>query len=106
MMKIYIKNMVCQGTRKFVLQEVKKLGLRLKSFEPDVIEFYHELTQEEINALICSLKKYGLEVSSVNNNQIMVREIAYEKEDPVISLEEYLTDSNGSKHGQPVFSRI
>lgn len=59
-MKIYIKNMVCQGTRKFVLMEIKKLGLNLKSLESDVMEFQGELSPSEELALEFRLGKYGL----------------------------------------------
>jgi hypothetical protein len=60
-MKIYIKNMVCQGTRKFVLMEIKKLGLNLKSLELDVLEFQGELSPSQEVALEYRLGKYGLE---------------------------------------------
>jgi hypothetical protein len=59
-MKIYIKNMVCQGTRKFVLMEIKKLGLNLKSLESDVMEFQGVLSPSEEVALEFRLGKYGL----------------------------------------------
>lgn len=62
-MKIFIKNMVCQGTRKFVLKEIKKLGFRLISFESGELEFSGELSPVETNALERSLNKYGLEMS-------------------------------------------
>jgi hypothetical protein len=66
-MKIYIKNMVCQGTRKFVLMEIKKLGLNLKSLESDMMEFQGELSPSEEVALEYRLGKYGLEtVREVN----------------------------------------
>jgi hypothetical protein len=32
-MKIYIKNMVCQGTRFFVIQELEGLGFKYNTFE-------------------------------------------------------------------------
>jgi hypothetical protein len=59
-MKIYIKNMVCQGTKKFVLMEIKKLGLNLKALESDFIEFQGELSPSEEFALGFRLGKYGL----------------------------------------------
>ena len=54
-MKIYIKNMVAQGTRKFVLMELKKLGLRLISFESGEMVFQDELSAHESAALEKSL---------------------------------------------------
>lgn len=62
-MKIYIKNMVCQGTRKFVMMEIKRLGLKLISFNSGAMEFYGELSPFETCALVSSLNKYGLKVS-------------------------------------------
>jgi hypothetical protein len=62
-MKIYIKNMVCQGTRKFVLMEIKKLGLNLKSLESGVMEFQNELSPSEEVTLEFRLGKYGLETA-------------------------------------------
>lgn len=62
-MKIYIKNMVCQGTRKFVMMEIKRLGLKLISFNSGALEFYGELSPFETCALVSSLNKYGLKVS-------------------------------------------
>jgi predicted PilT family ATPase len=61
-MKIYIKNMVCQGTRFFVLHELEKLGLEYDSFELGEIDFVEELSMNEIKALDESLHKYGLEL--------------------------------------------
>jgi hypothetical protein len=68
-MKIYIKNMVCQGTKKFVLREIKNLGLNLKSFESDVMEFQSELSPHESEVLILSLRKYGLEAAQRKNGR-------------------------------------
>lgn len=59
-MKIYIKNMVCQGTKKYVLLEVKKLGLNLKSFESAELEFQNDLSPTQQAALEFRLAKYGL----------------------------------------------
>ena len=64
-MKVYIKNMVCQGTRKFVLLEIKKLGLSLVSFESGEIEFQNDLSPLETSELEVKLQKYGLEMVSV-----------------------------------------
>lgn len=68
-MKIYLKNMVCQGTRKFVLMELKKLGLKLKSFEMGEMEFRRDLSDEEEYQLEISLKKYGLEMIAIRGNE-------------------------------------
>jgi hypothetical protein len=63
-MKIYIKNMVAQGTRRFVLAELKKLGLKLLSFDFGEMEFEDQLSEAEISAVEISLGKYGLELLS------------------------------------------
>lgn len=59
--------MVCQGTKKFVLREIKNLGLNLKSFESDVIEFEGQLSPHDTEMLMLSLRKYGLEAVKRNN---------------------------------------
>lgn len=61
-MKIYIKNMVCQGTKFFVLLEMEKLGIKFSTFELGEIEIEDDLTLVEIRRLDNSLRKYGLEV--------------------------------------------
>ncbi len=61
-MKLYIKNMVCPGTKKFVLLELKQLGFKNYSFELGSINFKQNLSLEEIEKLDYSLHKYGLEV--------------------------------------------
>lgn len=87
--------MVCQGTRKFVLMEVKKLGLKIKSFESDEIEFNRDLSQEETGQVIRSLNKYGLELVSRNNKNRDER-ITYQKSEPKIPVAEYnFMDENG-----------
>ncbi len=61
-MKIYIKNMACQGTKFFVLLEMEKLGIKFSTFELGEIEIEDDLTLVEIRRLDNSLRKYGLEV--------------------------------------------
>lgn len=61
-MKIFIKNMVCQGTRRFVMMEIKKLGLKLNSFDSGELEFVQDLSPVQTCALERSLNKYGLEM--------------------------------------------
>lgn len=85
-MKIFIKNMVCQGTRKFVLAEIRKLGLKLKSFETGEIEFSRELTAEETGKVIVSLKKYGLEAVPAKNGNSVFHTIS--NQDHMVLVEE------------------
>lgn len=54
--------MVCPGTKKFVLLELKELGFKYYSFELGLVNFKHDLSLEEIEKLDYSLHKYGLEV--------------------------------------------
>lgn len=63
-MKIYIKNMVAQGTRRFVLAELKKLGIKLISFDSGEMEFEDQLSEADRKAIELSLGKYGLELIS------------------------------------------
>jgi len=60
-MKIYIKNMVCQGTKFFVINELRKLGFRYNKFESGELDLREDLSLSEIKELDHSLRKYGLE---------------------------------------------
>ena len=62
-MDIYIKNMVCLGTKLMVLNELGKLGLNYKTFEFGKLEFEKTLSQSEIQDLESSLSQYGLKLS-------------------------------------------
>lgn len=75
-MKIYLKNMVCQGSRFFVLHELDRLGLKFKTFELGEIDFVNDLSLKEIRKLDQSLRKYGLELSTGKNRLVFeVRKI-------------------------------
>ena len=62
-MEIYIRNMVCRGTKPLVLHELGKLGLNYKTFEFGKLEFEKNLSQSEIQVLESSLSQYGLKLS-------------------------------------------
>jgi hypothetical protein len=69
-MKIYLKNMVCQGSRIIVLHELERLGLKFKTFELGEIDFDNEISREELKKLDISLRKYGLELSNGENKLV------------------------------------
>jgi chemotaxis receptor (MCP) glutamine deamidase CheD len=96
-MKIFIKNMVCQGTRKFVLMEIKRLGLSLKTFEMDELEFQSELSAEQVENVISVLKKYGLEVMAKNNRLANEVKIGFNPPEPRISVKKYVVEKNLSE---------
>ena len=77
-MKILIKNMVALGTKKFVLNEVKKMGLKLLSFESGELIFQNDLTANESETLKTRLEKYGLELiySEPPESKVEVMEMA------------------------------
>jgi sugar phosphate isomerase/epimerase len=62
-MKIYIKNMVSQGTRSYVLRELERLGFKYNTFGSGEIDFVEDLSSAEIKELDHSLQKYGLEMT-------------------------------------------
>jgi hypothetical protein len=68
-MKIYIKNMVCQGTGIFVLHELERLGHKYNTFEFGELDFEGDLTLSEIKKLCQSLRKYGLVLTFSKNKQ-------------------------------------
>jgi AraC-like DNA-binding protein len=69
-MKVYIKNMVCQGTKFFVLYELERLGLNFRSFELGEIEFTKDLSMAQMIKLDESLHKYGLEIIFKNSKLV------------------------------------
>lgn len=70
-MKIYIKNMVCQGTKFFVLLEMEKLGIKYSKFQLGEIDFEDDLTLTEIKRLDNALRKYGLEIMFRKSKLVM-----------------------------------
>jgi hypothetical protein len=62
-MKIFIKNMVCNGTRSYVIQELEELGFKYNTFESGEIDFVKDLSKSDKNKIDQSLQKYGLELS-------------------------------------------
>jgi hypothetical protein len=59
-MKVYIENMVCQGTRQLLLLEFGKLGIAINTFGSGEIEFKKDLSASEIEKLDHSFEKIGL----------------------------------------------
>lgn len=60
-MKIYIKNMVCQGTRLLIIQELQRLGFKFRSFESGGIDIEKDLSQSEIELIDNVLNSFGLD---------------------------------------------
>jgi hypothetical protein len=91
-MKVFIKNMVCQGTRKFVLQELKKLGFKLISFDSGEIEFEKELLPSEIRTLERSLFKFGLVI--FRESDLHTKKFEYTSNKPEIHafVDEYFSE--------------
>lgn len=59
-MKIYIKNMVCRGTRLLIIQELEILGFSYNAIELGMIDFKKDLSLNELNELDQALNQYGL----------------------------------------------
>jgi len=62
-MKIYIKNMVCRGTRLLIIQELERLGFSYNAIELEMIDFKKDLSLNELNELYQALNQYGLVVT-------------------------------------------
>jgi hypothetical protein len=69
-MTVYIKNMVCQGTKTLILKELERLGIRYISFDSEGIVIKKELTYRERNELDKSLSKFGLKATFRNGDQV------------------------------------
>jgi hypothetical protein len=92
--------MVCQGTKFFILQELKRLGLKFKTFELGEIDFEEDLSLAEIKKLDRSLKGYGLEVTFRNNTLVykircVVLNLIENKIPPGISFSNYISREVG-----------
>ena len=61
-MKIFIKNMVCNGTRSFVIKELEVLGITYNTFKSGVIDLVEDLSRADRKKLDLSMKQYGLEL--------------------------------------------
>ncbi|MGE5406508.1 MAG: hypothetical protein ACM3NR_02250 [Methanosarcina sp.] len=92
-MKIFIKNMVCQGTRKFVLSEIKRLGLGLKSFETDELEFNRKLSKDEYDKVLIALNKYGLQIMLEKNRMVQDVKIGFYTPEPLIKVKNLSIDN-------------
>ncbi len=91
-MKIYLKNMVCQGTRSVVILELERLGFRYRSFEANEIDFENDLSIREINQLDESLSQYGLELTFKNSNLVnKIRQAIHELKKKNLTLETSLS---------------
>jgi hypothetical protein len=69
-MKIYIKNMVCLGTRSFVIEELEGLGFNYNTFESGEIDFEEDLSRAERKKIYKSMQQYGLVLSFGKSNMI------------------------------------
>ena len=66
-MKIYIKNIVCHGTRLLIIQELKRLGFNFRSFESGEIDLEKDLSLSEIKIIHDTLHEFGLDVIFMRN---------------------------------------
>lgn len=69
-MRVYIKNMVCCGTKYFVLLEIEKLGIKYNRFELGEIDLEDDLKLREIKKLDTALRNYGLEIMFRKNKLV------------------------------------
>lgn len=67
-MKIFIKNMVCNGTRSFVIKELEGLGITYNTFKSGVIEIVEDLSRADRKKLDQSMQQYGLELKFIESN--------------------------------------
>jgi AraC family transcriptional regulator len=97
-MKIYIKNMVCQGTKHVVHLELKRLGIGYKKFELGEIDLEEDLSLAEIRQLDDSLRRYGLAIIFRNSKIVdkirnAVNDLVNNKVTLKTSFSFYISDS-------------
>jgi hypothetical protein len=69
----------------------------LKTFEADELEFHTELTSEQEENVIRALRKYGLEVTAVNDRLVNEVKIGFYPPEPRISVKKYVVEKNLSE---------
>ncbi len=88
-MEIFIKNMICHGSKVIVLFELRKMGLDYISFDLGKIELVRDLTPVELDKLDSTLTRYGLKIVLNESNLVsVIRSAVHEfiNEDPGTSL--------------------
>jgi hypothetical protein len=100
-MKIFIKNMVCQGTKLSVQHELDKLGINRTSFRLGEIDLDEDLSLDEIIRLDSALRKYGLEIIFTNSKTVCrIREAVLDLIENKITLNSSLSYYISEKVGQ------
>lgn len=99
-MKVYIKNMVCKGSKLSVLYVLKRLRFNYRSLELGEIDFAEDLSSDEIIKLDNELSRYGLEVMHGKSKLISrIRDVVLDLvENRIIletSLSKYVSNSVG-----------
>lgn len=97
-MKIFIKNMVCIRCRMIVSSELEKLGIEYRNLKLGEVELINHISQEQLDALDISLRKFGLEliidkrakiIEKIKN--IIIEEIHYSEKEIKINFTELLS---------------
>jgi AraC-like DNA-binding protein len=86
-MKIYIRNMVCNRCIFAVRSELNKLGLQPLDVSMGEVEFYEDISREQLNLINKSLQMQGFELLDNKNaklieqiKKILIQEIYYPEE--------------------------
>jgi AraC-like DNA-binding protein len=86
-MKIYIRNMVCNRCIFAVRSELNKLGLHPLDVSMGEVEFYEDISKEQLNLINKSLQLQGFELLDNKNGKlieqikkILIQEIYYPEE--------------------------
>ena len=99
-MKVYIKNMGCQGTKLFVIHEFESLGIIFRSFEFGEIDLEEDLSLAEIKELDNALQQYGLEIIFRNSKLVTrIREAILDLVENKITIDTSLPNYISEKVG-------
>jgi YesN/AraC family two-component response regulator len=95
--------MVCQGTKPYVLLELRKLGIRFSKFELGEIELESDLSITEIRKLDDSLRQYGLAImfrksKIVEKIRNTIHDLVKENINLKTSFSYYISNSLGHKY--------
>jgi AraC-like DNA-binding protein len=101
--RLNIKNMVCNRCIRVVLEELTKLGLKIKSIELGKVELESQVNDKDLGAISLMLKQNGFELMSDRKSKIIstikteiIKVVHYNEKMPVnVRFSTYLSEKLG-----------
>lgn len=113
--KLYVKYMVSLRCKQIVIEELNKLGLKFTISTDGAIEFFDEISQEQLDELDKNLQRTGLALLSENNSILIdriintiIELIHYSDELPKLNFKEIINENivSGNESILKIFSDV